>query len=488
MDILNKVVESMNKEQIRYFKLFIGKSHNWDDRMDVKLFDYMRNSGDKYDEAKIVKQLYPDGDKNSFYRLRNRLLRDVNKSLLIQHFDDDESIFALYLLALEKYHHSRNNIRVAFHFLKKAEAQAGKTENYELLDIIYGDFIRLSHDMPSVNPETYIRLRSENRDRISQIRVIDDVLAVVSHKMKLTQNFSSDENPVLSLLQKTVKQYSDDKNLSRSPKLRFKIYHSVTQILLQKRDYATLEQYLLETWKEFNQEKLFTRTNHDTKLQMLVFTINTLFKNEKLKDSLKFAEKLKSGMEEFQRLHYDRYLFYYYNSLVINYSRTDRDKAINILNEMKANDKIVSVPFNEFFIYLNLSVCFFDKKDFHQSIRHVNKLVTLEGYDATDKSLKFKIAIAELMIRYELKDFDVLEIRLRQAKKDFKEFFTRKSSAREALMVSIISKLIEKDSLRSEKQLLAQARQMILVAGKKVAGDADILNYRNWLNEKIAAV
>ena len=135
MDILNKVVENMNKEQIRYFKLFLAKSHDRADRMDVRLFDYMRKSGEKYDEGKILKQLYPKGTKNSFYRLRNRLLRDVNKSLMIQHFDDDDSIYPLYLLALEKFYMGKNVVKVAYYFLRKAEEQSKKNENYELLDI-----------------------------------------------------------------------------------------------------------------------------------------------------------------------------------------------------------------------------------------------------------------------------------------------------------------------------------------------------------------
>lgn len=486
MDILNRVVESMNKEQVRYFKLFLAKSHDREGRLDVRLFDYMRKSGDKYDEMKIVKQLYSDKDKNSFYRLRNRLLRDVNKSLMIQHFDDDASIYPLYLLALEKFYLSKNNVKVAHYFLKKAEEQSKKTENYELLDIIYGDFIRLSHEMPEVNPEHYIELRSKNQEQIRQLRAIDDILAVVSHRMKLTQNFSTDENPVLSLLQKTLKQFSSDKELIKSPKLRFKIYHAVTQTLLQKRNYTTLENYLLNTWREFSGEKLFNKHNHDTKLQMLVFIINTLFKNENLKESLKYAEKLYTGMQEFQRVHYDKYLFYYYNSLVINYSRIDHNKAIGILNEMKTTEIIRSNPLHEMFIYLNLSVCFFDKRDYHQSIRHLNRLYTLEGYSSADLALKFKISIAELMIRYELKDFDVLERKLKQVKKDFKDFFSRTSNAREVLMVNIIDKLIEKETIRTEKVLYAQAKILILNPAKKDSSDADILNYRNWLLEKIS--
>ena len=485
MDILNRVVGDMNKEQVRFFKLYLSNDASRDDRLDVQLFDYMRRSGENYDEAKIVRKLYPHGSKNSFYRLRNRLLSDVNKSLLLQHMEEDDSLHTLYLLSLEKYHLSRNNFKVALFFLKKAESEARVAENYELLDIIYGDFIRLSNDMPDLNPEHYIGLRKANQHHIKQLRAIDDVLAVVSRKMKLTQNFSSDANPVLSLLQKAIRQYSTDKDLSKSPKLRFRIYHSVTQILLQRRDYATLEQYLLSTWKEFNQEKLFTRNYHDTKLQMLVYLINTLFKNEKLKESLKFTEKLRSCMDEFQGIHFDKYLFYYYNSLVINYSRVDRNKAIETLSEMKAIEKIRSVAYYEFFIYLNLAVCYFDLKDFHQSIRHFNKLFILDGFAATDRALQFKISIAELMVRYELKNFDVLEQKLKLIRKDYKDFIKRRSSSREALMISILSCLIEKESLRSEKSLLSQARQLIINPAKKESGDADILNYASWLRDKI---
>ncbi len=475
----------MNKEQVRHFKLFLSRSHAGEDRLDVRLFDYMRKSGEKYNETKIVRQLYPDGDKNSFYRLRNRLLRDVNKSLMIQHFDDDDFVYTLYLLTLEKYYLGKNNFRVAHFFLKKAEAQSKKTENYELLDIIYGDFIRLSNEMPGINPEQYIKLRIKNSEQIRQLREIDDILAVVSHKMKLTQNFSTDENPVLPLLQKTIKQYSSDKELSSSPKLRFKIYHAVTQIFLQKRNYQMLEQYLLNTYTEFTTEKLFNKNNHDTKLQMLVFTINTLFKNGNTKESLKFADKLRAGMEEHQRVHYDKYLFYYYNSLVINYSQIDRVKAIEILTEMKSTDKIYSVPFYQMAVELNLAVSYFDIGDYHKSIRNLNKLLTLDGYANADESFKFKIAIAELLIRYELKDFDVLETKLRLVRKDFKDFFNRKTNAREILMVKIIATLMQKDSLRNEKALIAQAKQLILSPAKKEMSDADILSYKSWLTERI---
>ena len=486
MDVLNSIITGMSKEQIRFFKLFQGRSHSKESRMDVRLFDYMRKTGEKYDEEKIHGKLYgSNGAKNSFYRLRNRLLHDVNRSLLVQYFDEDELLHTLHLIALEKFHFSRNNILAAKFYLKKAEAEASRTENHELLDIIYGDYIRLSHELLSIDPEQYVSLRRENQEKIRHVRTIDDILAVVSFRMKRTQNFSTGDNPVITLLQKTVAEFSKDQALLKSPLLRFRMYHAVSRILLQKRDYPALEDYLLTTFREFEKEKLFTRTNQDTRLQMLVFIINTLFKNNQTKESLKWTERLKSGMEDYQRLHYDKYLFYYYNSLVINYSKVDKDRAIEILLEMKDNDKIRSNPFNEVFVYLNLSVLNFDKADFHRSVRYLNKLYQLDGFERADRSLRFKIFIAELMIRYELKDFDVLESKIKQTRKEFKEYFSKKENSRETLMVDVIEKLMAPEPVRKQSLLMNRIRKEILARTDADNSDAEILNYRNWLMEKV---
>src|SRR5882757_10223398 len=142
MDILNQVIEGMNKEQVRFFKLFIARSRDVESRKDAELFDFIRKTGENYDEQKIHKRLYAEDSKNSFYRLKHRLLQDLNKSLMIQHFDDDQVVYILHLLALEKYYYNKNNIQCAIYFLKKAEAEASRIENYELLDIIYGEFIK----------------------------------------------------------------------------------------------------------------------------------------------------------------------------------------------------------------------------------------------------------------------------------------------------------------------------------------------------------
>ena len=482
MDVLGQVVTCMSKEQVRYFKMFMRSAAAPENRKDLTLFDFIRRHEAAYDDEKIFRKIYPEGDKNSFYRLKNRLLRDLACSLSVQHFDEDELVHALRLLALVRFYFTRNKVHLAHYYLKKAEQEATKIENLELLDFIYGEYIKLSHEMVGINPEVYIHRRMENREKMQQLRSMDDVLAMVTYRMKITQNFSAGSNPVIRLLERTMKEFSADKKLLDSPALRFRMYHAVSQVLLQRRDYVSLAGYLLEVYAGFESEKLLSRSNHDTKLQMLTYIVNALFKTGRFAESLQYAEKLKQAMNEFQRLHYDKYIFFYYNSLVINYSRSDREKAIAILEEMKQNSKIRSSPFYEMFIYLNLAVVFFDKQDYHRSIRNLSRLYLLDGYKSADSSLRFKISVAEMIIRYELRDYDVLDYKLKQVRKDFKSLLDKKENQRELDMIGIIRALMNEESIRENKVLIRAAKRILQ---NEEGSDSEVINYRNWLTDKI---
>src|ERR1017187_1020049 len=189
--------------------------------------------------------LYPEGTKNNYYRLRNRLIDEITRAMTLQYFDRDESNFIMYLTAMSKIYFSRNKFKLSEFFLKKAEGKATKINAHELLDIIYTDYIKLSHELLNINPENYIDKRKKNAEQLKNIRQIDDLLAVVNYRLKINQNFSASENPVVDLLQKTIDDFSMDKVIISNPTLRFKIVQAVSQVLLQRREYGTLEDYLI---------------------------------------------------------------------------------------------------------------------------------------------------------------------------------------------------------------------------------------------------
>ena len=191
MDVFYQIVDGLSKEEIRFFKIFAHRQGSEIERKDIALLDFIRKNPEKNDENKIVQKLYGKGDKNAFYRLKNRLIDDLNKSLVLQHNNDDEVLQLFQLLSLVRIYCSKSQHQIALSFLKKAEQKAKRIENHELLDSIYGEYIQLSHTLLNIDPETYITLRKENSLALARIRQLDDVLAVVSYRLKVTQNFGS---------------------------------------------------------------------------------------------------------------------------------------------------------------------------------------------------------------------------------------------------------------------------------------------------------
>jgi hypothetical protein len=481
MDILQNIIGGMSKEEIRNFKLYIYRTEKAGERKDELLFDFIKKNSNDYDEDKILKKLYDTSDKNALYRLKNRLLDDLGKSLLLHHADNSEYNMIQNYLMLSRIFQSKGQTDSAFYYLNKASKKATENEYVEWLDLIYGEYIKLSHETMEINPEEFISKRKKNREQLNKLQEIDDILAALIYRIKVSQNFAEHNTQILSLLQKTVNDFSKNKSIKNSSVLRFKIYQSVSRILLQKHDYLSLEKYLLKTYTEFSKEKLFNKNNHEIKLQMLTYLINSLFKNKKIELSLSYTEQLKNAMKEFDNYLYDKYLFYYYNSLVINYSAKNIDKAIEILQEAKENATIKKLPMYNVFIYLNLAVLNFDKKNYKEALRSLIKPMMNDAFKNLDAAWHLKLQIFELIIRYELNDTDYIKNRLVRIKKEFASLLRISAYHRQKQLLQIIELITATDRQKKTKQL-KKSIQLLVRSSVESSSDSDLINYNDWLN------
>lgn len=413
------------------------------------------------------------------------MLEDIGKSLSLNYYDHTVLDYISANLALARLFRQKGQFRIAFYYLSKAEKRATEKENIDWLDLIYGDFIQLSHETLDVNPEVYIKKRKANRSKLNKVNEIDDILAALIFRIRSSQNFAKQNTEILELLQKTVNDFSKSKEVKNSPVLRFKIYDSVSRILLQQQDFIALEKYLLKTYNEFTAEKLFNQGNHDTKLQMLTYLINSLFKNGKTDLSLEYAGKLKTAMQEHNGMLNDKYLFYYYNSLVINYSVKNIDRAIEILHEAKSNAVIKKLPMYNVFVYLNLSVLNFGRENFKEALKYLVKPLLEDAFSNLDEAFRFKLAVFDLMIRYELNDHDYLERKIERLKKEYRQILKKPEYKRQVQMISILGKMIVTENIKKDPALLKQIDA--LITEKAVVQDSDIVNYNSWLKKKSGA-
>lgn len=486
MDILNNLVNVMTKEEVRNFKLWINSTNSSGDRKDVTLFDYIRKSGNAYNESYIFKKLYSSSDKNSFYRLKNRLQEDLGYNLSLLHFNKHESNNLFLLLSLYTIFINRNQPTLASYYLRKAEKKAIQSENFEMLDIIYASFVKLSSDLPEINPESYIERRKANADKLNKIRETDQTLAAVTYRLKLSQNYGKRDTGLLKLLDTTIKEFAKNEEIRNSRSFQLRVFRAVCQIFIQNHNFIELEKYALTTYNRFLEEKWFDKSNHESKLQMLVYIINSTFKNQKFLESLDYAETLGQEMTSYNNQYYDKYLFFYYNSLVINYAQIDIVRGLKALDEMEREIKGKQNAYYEFFILLNKASLLFFQHRYNEAIRNLVRLYGNDHYKKADIEFKMKIAVAECIMQYESGDKPDTKKRVEQVRKQFKDLLQADEAKRERFVLDLIYHTEDNAGLQSSKKYQSAMLKFVNQKVKESVEDGEVLKYRIWLLQKVS--
>lgn len=484
MDILNQVVSSLAKDELRYFKVFAKRMDTAEDRKDFQLLDYMRKQGDKYDDDKAAVKLYGKGDKASFYRLKNRLLDYISDYLTYHHIWKGDWNELSRNLSLYKIFLRKNQTKVALYYLRKAEQKAQRVEDYEMLDMIYGSFVKLSNDLLEINPEHYIGLRRKNVLRLNKIRETDQALAALNYRLKITQNVSGAKADALNILDETIREFTSDVSFKKSKSFQTRIYRAVSQILLQQHKYADLEVFVKDTFTAFEKEKWFDTENHETKLQMLTYLVNSLFRNNKYTESLKYAERLGEEIKAYNNLLYDKYLFFYYNSLVINYSALDKPKALTILEQFEKETRNKKNSYYDQFVHFNKAMLLHQLGKPNDAIRNIVKLYVNDNYKRADDAFKFKISVAELIMQFDAGDPSSYLLRSEGIKKQYGKLLTKGDFIREKHLIKLLDKMAVNSSFRRDAKLKAEAEKFVEAKVSESAIDSEIIKYSQWMANK----
>ena len=486
MNVLHTLVGSLNKEEIRFYKLYSQRYATGADGLSTRLFDLMRRNADEPNDEETFTRIYgKSGDKNTFYRLKNRLQNDICDALATLHFDKHEANELHRYICIYNILYQKGKHELAYYFLRKAEKRALQTENLELLDLIYADIVKLSNDIIAINPEEYVTKQSENAVLLNRMRQMDQVLAVLNYRIKVTQNFQKGNENLLKLVDKTVKDFGKDKSISLNRGFQIKIYRAISQAMVQKRRYKELEVFLLKTYQDFKEKGWFEKETHDVHLQMLVYITNSYLAQKKFEGALQYTKVLGEEMAQYNKMLYDKYLFFYYNTMLVAYMDTNYNKALSILDEFEQVTRKSANSYYEQFIHLNRAILYFLMKKYTDAVRSIIKLYVNDHYKQADRSFKFKIEIAEVIMQYESGDNNTVGKRIKQIKKAYKDLLRDEALKTDRTILDILQALslsqIKKPDTKTDKKITNLVNEMI--AEEEVT--SQVINYLTWLAPKV---
>lgn len=481
MDILQDFIKSLAKEELKSYKLYTKRTHNFDDRKDVELFDSIKKNVDESDafhHKAIYKKAKPD---TKYYRLKNKITDDLGVVLANLNHRKPE-IDALHLLALAKIFNQKKQFSLSLHYLKLAERKAIDKEDYALLEAIYEQMIRLSMQNIEIAPTQIIEKRNENSQRLKLLQDLENNLALLSHEVKTSQNLTP-KATMTEWLNQTLKSTLKLSYVKNSPHLRIKVFQNLSRLLLLLKDYKSLEFYLRTCLTEFENDNLFNKNTHEVKLQLLVYLSNASFMLEKHKQSLEYATELYTSLQQYDKVQYNQYIFYYYNILVNNYSKTNLEKAVETLNDAQLQPVIKNNPTHYFYVLSNLAISYFDLKKHKLAGKLFSQMYISQNYKIVDTNFKIKILIFELVNKLELEDYDVCIKQLANIKKLISEIKDKDSVKYDLALIKLIEGFLTQQDIRWRPM-----KSFIVAFIKKHEAEIDqsgLINYTNWLSSKV---
>lgn len=481
MDILQDLIKSLEKEELKSYKLYTKRTHNFNDRKDIELFDSIKKQpeeSDKFHFNAIYKAPKPD---TKYYRLKNKIADDIG--IILSNLNHKKTeIDVLHLVGLAKIFIGKQQYGLALHYLKLAERRAIEKEDYAMLEAIYEQLVRMSIQNNAESPKAVIEKRNENSQRLKLLQDLENNLAVLSHEVKTTQNLTS-KKEISTWLNHTLKNTIKLSYVKNSVQLRIKIFQNVSRLMLLLKDYTSLETYLKSCLVEFEKDKLFSKQTHEVKLQLLVYLCNASYMLDKHTQAIEFANILHKAIFEFAKALYSQYIFYYYNILVNNYSKTNIAKAIDVLEAAHNEKQIKNNPQQYFYVLNNLAILNFDLKKFKQASKFFSQMYVSQNFKTFDISFVVKLYVFELINRLEMEDYEQCEKQLTQLYKLIDDVKEKDSIKIDLAILDIINQFLNKyDNRWRPLKSSVQAFTKKYSENKEGAG---IINYAQWIDSKV---
>lgn len=433
------------------------------------------------DDNIIKKKIYGNKSiQNSYYRLKNRLVDEINSILIeMESRNNSDELATENFIILYQIFKKKNQPKLSYYYLAKAEKTAQEKEQYSYLDLIYSELIQINKDVLMINPESLIEKRKANYGLLNEIREVDDVLSVISYRLKTTQNLGDNIN-VSKEIKTTLKKFIQKTNVSSS-QLKIKIYKTISQILVQEKKFEELEKYLKEVYKDFHNSNIFNKKTHDLKLEMIIYFINTYSVLNKFNLALEYGEILYTELKAFNREWYHKYIYFYYQAQIANYSKINIDKAIDTINEAINHKGVMPNDMILLLNYTNLAYMYHSKEKYNLSMKTIQKIYLHDFYSKMDNTIQIKLAILELIIRIDQHDYDSFSYRFNQVQSSMKKEWKFYHGS-EKHILPILDIIGNDPDYKSNKKLKKEYTKYKAMYHNE---DDENINYVNWLDKYI---
>ena len=444
MDILENVIYNLSSDEVRRFKILSNRFKADEEKKLLVLFDLIRSEKYIDDESQIVIDLYGESNariKNRYYRLRNKLLEVIEKSLVFYHFKYKDSIHAYYDIQLSILFRERGNYRLSAYFLKKAEKKALELDQFNILELIYEEYIQLAIKEADIDIDGILERRKRNLEKIRMHRKLTQTIALITVKLKKS-NFSRANQTVVKLLENVKQQIEDSADIFHSSEGKILITRTVATLLQQKSAFPQLIDFLNAQIYEFKESKVFNNNNHSFRLQMRLWLTISLFKEYRLQEAWENISILEEEMEMFDRQNYFTYLFNYFNIKEGVMKCMGKNKEAGPeLEKALAYKEMEYGALNIPYLLVGLSDQQFSAGKFEDALKTLKTLRGHSHFSSLPEALQCHVEVFQMINAFESGDFAYMDKHFKSFKKRHKKVLKQSEYASTTRIIELLGRM-----------------------------------------------
>ncbi len=481
------LIDKLDAAEKRHFKIYLQRIKQADgDHRLIEMFDLINNRSCQTDDD-LNASLYPNSkDKNAYYRLKNRLIVDLERSLLLLHTDMNDRVTIMSQISMAQIYYHKGLYKDAFEVLKKAERQAQKGDYADLLTVIYELTLKMAFDFEPIDLEVYSNKQWHNLARYENTLQTDHLIRRLSYRL-LKSNFNVRDTHLNEALAQISEQLNIQQDLLASPKMQFDISNNIRRILLQKEDYVALEDYLKNNLSDFETKHLYKKETHTHKIIALVWLINTLLKNRKFGDMSHYTSLLHEALLAYNKLYYDKYIWTYYQCLVSQYFYSNElPAAINLLETLSHEHHQGGAMQYDMFVCGNLAVVYYCAQQLRKAMQSLAPLLQREVFNNLSVELQLRVSLLELILHFENEDFDFIDYKIKEVRHAYKSLLKQDTYSREAAFVKLIKRCIAYAKPFGDVAIKKEIDQFVAASPPFAPSSNEFISYRLWLSTKLS--
>ncbi len=488
MDTLEAVIQTLTSDEVRRFKILSNRFKADEEKKLLVLFDSIRSEKYAGREEHLLLDLYGITNaktKNRYYRLRNKLLDNLEKSLVFYHFKYKDSIHAYYDIQLAIMFKERGNLELSKYFLRKGEKKALLLDQFNILEIVYGEFVQLAFTNIDIEIKQILEKRKKNLKKLEIHRHNTEAIAIIKQELKRSK-IKGTKGSVLELLEMIKKDIEKSADIFHSPDGKILLFQTVSTILHSKGAWPQLVEYLFETIRHFEENELFNQDNHTSRLLMRLRLIISLYNSYRLNEAAEQLSVFEREMKMFNKQNFNTYLFNYYNIRIYNLKLLGKSvETRKAIDEALSIPEIRNNPANRDIILISLAGQQFNEGDFSGALQTIRDIQDSKGYAEFDPSLRCYLDLFKMVNQFEVSDFgDALE-NYKKFRKRFRKLLKTAEHQKAARFGSLLARMIEAGISGKRVSLRAAVRGFEEKFTESLPHENEIVNPLMFLKSKL---